>query len=236
MFIAPKQRVEQTGLTLLEVVVGMAILALMAGAIYGIVIGSVESTTTLAQIQTEDRRVESFLERARTALAYLPAGASVELKIIEAEPLRQELIIRGVGDAFVWGDHGWWDKSVVTLAPQRWPEDRVLSGKPQNAALAAVKYSLAMTVPDFYRVDRDGEPFPDSLVHSRQGNQFVQPDAQGRFWVDLLPEVEGVEWRFYDPTKKIWLEQSPAARPPLVEIRLRLPGRKTPLRILYETA
>ena len=240
MFTAPdmcpgKSR-PQRGLTLLEVVVGLAILGLMSGAIYGIVMGSVESTAALAHIQSEDRRVETFLQRTRTAFAHLPAGATLELKVIEAEPLRQELTLRGVNEAFVWGERGGWEKSAVTLAPLRWPEDRAPPpGKPGEALLQQ-RFSLAMTVPDFYRADPDGEPLPDSVLRSRQGHQLLQPDVQGRFWLDLLPEVDRVEWRFYDPAKKTWLELHPPGRPPLIELRLLLPGRKIPLRAVFETA
>jgi hypothetical protein len=64
---------------------------------------------------------------------------------------------------------------------------------------------------------------------------LVQPDAQGRFWLDLLPEVDRVEWRFYDLQKKIWVDQQQAVHPPLVELRLAMPGRKTPIRVVFET-
>jgi prepilin-type N-terminal cleavage/methylation domain-containing protein len=244
MFTAPDIRGKNVrrlrGLTLLEVVVALAILALMSGAIYGIVSGSLESTVTLALIQSEDRRVETFLARTRTALAHLPAGATLELKVTENNPLRQELVLRGVRDAFVWGEYGWWDKPVVTLAPLRWPDDRQppparvdMRGK---SGPVTERFSLAMTVPDFYRTDPDGEPLPESPVRSRQGNQLLQPDRQGRFWLDLLPEVDRVEWRFYDPQKKLWVEQQQPGRPPLIELRLSLPGRKLPLRAVFETA
>jgi prepilin-type N-terminal cleavage/methylation domain-containing protein len=227
----------QRGLTLLEVVVGLAILALMAGAIYGIVMGSVEATATLAQVQSEDRRMETFLDRTRLALAHLPGGASLELKILEAEPLRQEFTLRGVNEAYVWGEHGGWDKPAVTLAPQRWPDDRQPQDKrDKKDTTIAQRFSLAMSVPDFYRENPGGEPALESPLHSRQGHQLLQPDAQGRFWLELLPEVERVEWRFYDPAKKIWVEQQGAGRPPLVELRLKLPGRKYPLRVVFETA
>lgn len=240
MFTAPDIRSgkyrSHRGLTLLEVVVGLAILALMSGAIYGIVMGSVESTASLALIQSEDRRVETFLQRTRTAFAHLPAGATLELKVVEAEPLRQELTLRGVNEAFVWGERGGWEKAAVTLAPLRWPEDRAPQpGKPGDPVLQQ-RFSLAMTVPDFYRADPDGEPLPDSMLRSRQGHQLLQPDVQGRFWLDLLPEVDRVEWRFYDPAKKTWLELHPPGRPPLIELRLLLPGRKIPIRAVFETA
>ena len=245
MFTAPdlhrRRRRGVAGLTLIEVIVGLAILSLMSGAIYEIVSGAVESSATLALLQAEDRRAEAFLNRTRLAFAHLPTGATLELKILENEPLRQELVLRGVGEAFVWGDRGGWSMATVTLAPIRWPDDRKppvgladLRGKGGEPAVQ--RYSLAESVPDFYRTGKDGEPLPDSLVRSRQGTQLLQPDAQGRFWIDLLPEVDRVEWRFYDPQKKIWIEHAPASRPPLIELRLSLPGRKSPIRTVFETA
>lgn len=235
-----RRMAQRCGLTLLEVVVGLAILSLMSAAIYGIVLGSVEATATLSLIQSEDRRVETFLERTRTAFAHLPAGATLELKVLESEPLRQELTLRGVGEAFIWGGNGGWDKRAVSIAPLRWTDERVeratrADGKGKRESGLQQKFSLAMTVPDFYRTDSDGEPLPESPVRSRQGHQLLQPDVQGRFWLDLLPEVESVQWRFYDPAKKLWLELHPAGRPPLIELRLLLPGRKSPLRAVFET-
>jgi hypothetical protein len=191
-------------------------------------------------IQSEDRRVESFLTCARKAFANLPPGTTLELKVVENEPLRQELTFRGVGDAFIWGEHGWWDKPVVTLSSIRWPEDRLppparAEMRGEDTRKVTQRFSFAKSVPDFYRTDPDGEPLPDSPLRSKQGHQYVRPDSQGRFWVDLLPEVERVEWRFYDAAKKTWIEQSPAVRPPLIELRISLPGRKTPLRAVFET-
>jgi hypothetical protein len=239
MCIDPESRLHSRALTLLEVVVGLGILSLMAGAIYGIVNGALESTVTLSLIQSEDRRVEAFLDRTRLAFVHLPATATLELKVLEADPLRQELIIRGVDNAFLWGDNGWWENPTITIAPIRWPEERAPA--PQRADLrnqverVKQRYSLAMTVPDFYRVDADGEPMRDSPIRSRNGNQFVQPDQQGRFWLDLLPEVDRVEWRFYDLSKKTWVELQQPGRPPLIELRLSLPGRKSPIRAVFET-
>ncbi|MDB6071589.1 MAG: hypothetical protein JWL81_2760 [Verrucomicrobiales bacterium] len=234
------------GLTLLEVVVGLAILGLMAGAIYGIVSGSVEATADLATTQREDRRMETFLQRTRQALAHLPAGGTLELKVLENDPLRQEFTLRGVPEAYIHGVNPRWDKPVVTLAPRPWDEDRkkaragsrpptltipgngsAMEGLPEN------RYSLAMTVPDFYRTTDEGESVPESPLQSRQGNQYVRPDDLGRFWVDLLPEVARVEWRFYDPAKKLWVEQQAASRPPMVELLLFLPGRTTPVRSVF---
>jgi prepilin-type N-terminal cleavage/methylation domain-containing protein len=248
MFTAPDLRARRRlrGLTLLEVVVGLTVLALMSGAIYAIVGGSVDSTAALQRIQSQDRRMETFLHRCRAAFAHLPSGATVELRLLENEPLRQELTLRGVPEAFVWGDQAWWAKPVVTLAPQRWPDDRPpppgenrkagAQGRAGNPAQPGERFSLAMTVPDFFKINPEGEPEPDSLIKHRQGNQFLTPDEQGRFWFELLPEVTRVEWRFWDPAKKIWVDQHPAGRPPMIELLLTLPGSKQPIRSLFQTS
>jgi len=243
MFTAPdiigRGRQRQSGLTLLEVVVGLTILAMMSGAIYAIVSGSVESTATLAQLQAEERRVESFLDRCHDAFAHLPAGATIELRLLESEPMRQELTWRGVPEAFAWGEHAWWDKPAVTLAPQPWPDDKpaVLTRfDPRGKGpIPAERFSLSMTVPDFFKTNDKGESEPDSPLKSRQGLPLLLPDKQGRFWFTLLPEIERIEWRFYDPVKKLWVDQHPPGRPPMIELRLAMPGRKMPLRAVFQT-
>ena len=234
------RRRARRGLTLIEVVVGLAILSLMAGAIYAIVSGAVTSSATLALTQKEDRRVEAFLNRVRKSLRSLPAAATLELRVLENDPLRQEFVFTGVPEAFAWGNNQRWDKQLVTLCPMEWEESRLpppaaadTRGKPETPP--SRRYSLSMTAPDFFRLDNDGEPLPDSPVKSRSGTQFLKPDRQGRFWLELLPEVDRVEWRFYDAAKKIWIEKSPPVRPPMVELRLFLPGRVNPLRAVFAT-
>ncbi|MGI8604862.1 MAG: PulJ/GspJ family protein [Verrucomicrobiales bacterium] len=243
MFTVPDIReranLRTSGLTLLEVVVGLAILGLMSGAIYAILSGSVESTAAMAQLQSENRRAETFLQRCHDAFAHLPAAATVELRLLQSEPMRQELTLRGVPEAFAWGERSSWDKPVVTLAVQRWPESQQRlvprSDSGGKVELPPERFSLAMTVPDFFKTNDKGEPEADSPIKSRQGHQFLLPDQQGRFWLDLLPEIERVEWRFYDPARKIWLDQQPPGRPPMIELRLALPGHNVPLRALFET-
>jgi prepilin-type N-terminal cleavage/methylation domain-containing protein len=80
----PRRR-RQHGLTLLEVVVSLAILSLLSTAIYSIIIGAVDATASLAAIESENRRINAFLEQSRSAFAHFPQGASAELKIIESK-------------------------------------------------------------------------------------------------------------------------------------------------------
>ena len=153
--------------------------------------------------------------------------------------MRQELTLRNVPEAFAWGEHSWWDKPVVTLAPQPWPDDRRprvgrsdLRGEGEEPS---ERFALSMTVPDFFKTNAEGEPDPDSPIKAKQGHQLLMPDRQGRFWFELLPEIDRIEWRFYDPAKKSWVDQQAAGRPPMIELRLNLPGRKEPLRAVFQT-
>ncbi|MFN0127067.1 MAG: type II secretion system protein J [Verrucomicrobiales bacterium] len=246
MCTAPDSWRRARGLTLLEVVVGLAILSLMAGAIYAIVLGSIESTATLRTMQLEDRRLGAVLNQIRVAIGRLPDGASLELRRLEIEPPRQELILRGVPTAFLWGDRSRWDSGVITLAPQPWPEEKIAAALARRAQQTAPgsppppasvrPLSFSFTVAEFYRTGREGEPLPDSPLQSKQGHQFLRPDAQGRFWFDLLPEVDRVEWKFYDAARKIWVDQLPPGRPPMIELLLTLPGRTTPVRTVFATS
>src|SRR5690606_4904883 len=218
----------------------LAILSMMAGAIYAIVTGAVTSAATLELTQREDRRVETFLNRARSAFGRMPAGATVALKLLESEPLRQELTLRGVPEAFVWGSKPRWDRPEVTLSPMPWEDDdtppTAESRLRGDGDPPAEHYALSMSVPDFYRTTEDGAPLPDSPMKSSQGHRLLKPDPLGRFWFDLLPEVDRVEWRFYDPAKKEWIDQSPPARPPMIELLLYLPGRTTAVRAVFATS
>ncbi len=232
----PRRR-RQLGLTLLEVVVSLAILSLLSTAIYSIIIGAVDATASLAAIESENRRINAFLEQSRSAFAHFPQGASAELKIIESEPLRQELTLRGVTNAFIWGPQGSWEQPAVTLTPRPWPESRLKTLTNTSASTTPPRHSsLAMSVPDFFRTNPDGTPLHDSPLQSPTGNQLTEPDEKGRFWMDLIPDVQSVTWRFWDPSAKKWLDHSGPTRPILVEIQILLPGRTHPVRAVFATS
>ena len=61
----------------------------------------------------------------------------------------------------------------------------------------------------------------------------MEPDEKGRYWLELLPEVTDLKWRFYDAKKKIWREEHRAARPPLIELTLTPFSRPYPIRVVF---
>lgn len=93
-----------------------------------------------------------------------------------------------------------------------------------------------MSVPDFFIPPDPSDPQPQArgMIRSEKGNQYVRPDVQGRFWLELLPAIGELKWRFWDPGRKQWLDEQPPGRPPLIELTLLSQGAKNPLRVVFE--
>lgn len=70
---------KQSGFTILEIILAMAVLALIAGAIYAISMAAMQATQETLQEQLTIRRLEGFLRVTRDAFLNLPANGSVYL-------------------------------------------------------------------------------------------------------------------------------------------------------------
>jgi prepilin-type N-terminal cleavage/methylation domain-containing protein len=256
---APERRpAGRAGFTLIEVVVAIAILALMAGTIFAIVEGSTRASVEIAELRQEDARVEACLAQFREMFAGLPGGATLELRLVESAPLMQELVVRGAPGAFVFGDDPAHEVPELAFALRRYADtapaasstagtaspfsrrDRRLEGElaaaGAGADAAAEPMFLGLSTPGFFREPPAGAPagaVTRSPVKRREGNQFVRPDREGRFWIELVPDIAEVRWAFYDPGNKRWLEKAGAGRPPLVELSLRPRGRTSPVREVF---
>ncbi len=57
----------------------------------------------------------------------------------------------------------------------------------------------------------------------------------GADWLRLLPDLRGVTWRFYDPSREDWVEEWPEGneRPPLAELTLELLGEEAPQKFVF---
>ena len=69
----------QSGFTILEVILAMAVLALLAGAIYAISMAAMQATHETLEEELTIRRLEGFLRITRDAFLNLPANGSVYL-------------------------------------------------------------------------------------------------------------------------------------------------------------
>jgi hypothetical protein len=236
----------QGGITILEVIVALTVLSFLAGAIFMIVYGSTSAAAELERDRIVNRRIKMFIRTLEKTFHTMPANASVELRVKERDPLLQELVIREVPTAFVFGREPAWDYPEITIALRRVEAER-LTATQRAAALTPLaesggeKFSfeatgdhepkyVGLSNPRFFirRDPKTGEELEDFA------NPLVISDEQGRQWLELLPGIAMMEWRFYDAGKKKWFDERPAQRPPLIELLLTPKGHLTPMRIIFE--
>ncbi len=110
--LAPRARhSRRRGFTLLEVMMGLAVLGIVAGAMFGLIQSSLVSAAQARQIELRRQEVSGFLELVRTALIDLPGDATLYLNIREDSGKNYpELIFQDAPGLLSWG-------SLVSTAP-----------------------------------------------------------------------------------------------------------------------
>lgn len=217
------------GFTLLEVALGVTILAILAGTMFTIVQSSLQAASDIEVVQRDNRRMERYVFLLKQLFRTLPPNGKVGLKIIERNPLVQELTLTGAPEAFVWGDEPV-SNEAITMALVRYPEALVTEDTPE--------YFLGISRPDFFRPDpeegRSVALTSGALTYPvGQRNLPIIADDKGRYWLPLLPGVRSITWKFYQMDKKRWIEESGPARPPLIELIIQPFERNTPIRSVF---
>ena len=209
------------GFTLIEVIVALVILVILSGTIFAIVDQSVRATVDLEIVEREDRRIERFLRLVEETIAALPAGGSLEIRLVEQDPMMQELIVRGMPHGFALG-HDPTQMGETTIAIRR------REAGDGETPLGGPEYFIGMTKSNFFpNVDPE-------LREAMRENLTLNPDEKGRHWLELVPKVRRMEWRFWDAGKKRWYEKRPASRPPMVELLLWPYDGELPIRVVFD--
>jgi prepilin-type N-terminal cleavage/methylation domain-containing protein len=231
--------------TLLEVILALTILSLITGTIYAIVGGSTQATIEIQAIQKENRRGKAFIEQLRRMFATMPANGQIELRVNEQDPLLQELVVRNVPDAFLFGEKPVRDQQEITLALRRpeFPPALVAEGKvaapavqkpdpnnPSGDAAESDIFYLGLSSPDFF-AKKDAKSGANLLPEE---NPMLVKDEKGRYWMELLPELAGLQWHVWDAGKKQWIEKAGAGKPQRLQLSLYQKGRTTPHIIIFE--
>ncbi|MEZ5324517.1 MAG: type II secretion system protein [Verrucomicrobiales bacterium] len=231
--------------TLLEVIMALAILSLLTGMIFAIVGGSTQATIEVQAIQKENRRSKAFIEELRRIFATFPVNGQIELRVIEQDPLMQELVIRNAPDAFLFGANAVRDKKEITLGLRRpeLPPALVAAGQvaepvaqkpdsedPNADATPPPLYYLGLSSPDFFQ-KRDAQSGADL---EPEENPMLVKDEKGRYWMELMPELSGLQWHVWDPGKKQWLDKAGAGKPKRLQLSIFQKGRTTPQIVIYE--
>lgn len=72
---APHERAgAEGGFTLLEVIVGIALIVMLIGGVYGIADGAIKLTSTMSELRVSETRITNFIGQWREYLETLPSG------------------------------------------------------------------------------------------------------------------------------------------------------------------
>lgn len=218
-----KRRVKaRQGFTLIEVVIGITILAMITVTLFAIIRGSMRGAAEIEQLQRESDSVNRFIELSRRTFATLPATATLTLKLVQnTEPIIQELTITGSPDCFPFG------LNPITL------KDTTLRLRPHPDGLTDEN-----GMPLHYLCLSRSDLIPqtdDRQTGTRQETTgLYAPDEEGRYWMPLLPDVVSFKWRFFVEKEDTWYEEwSKSAWPDLIEGQLVLKNRTLPIRMVF---
>jgi prepilin-type N-terminal cleavage/methylation domain-containing protein len=223
----------RSGFTLLELILGLSLLALFTVMVTGVMRSSLRSVFWAQQMQLETDQLNRFILLCRQTFQNLPAPAILTLKITETGmPVQQELTISGVPEAFAFGTNPMsYKDSILGLRP-----DLVATEALNNDPTAQVPqgdarlYFIGLSREDLIPTD----PTQTNKIASTTGEGLAMPDDQGRVWMPLLANVTSVSWRFYKEDEDLWKEEWDSTDlPQLVEMNLVLQGRTLPLRSVF---
>jgi prepilin-type N-terminal cleavage/methylation domain-containing protein len=215
------------GFTLLEMILGLTLLALFSVAVTSIMSATLRTTFLARNSQMETDQVNRFVLLCRHTFQNLPSTAILSLKIIETgTPIQQELTISGVPETFAFGTNPMsYKDSILGLRP-----DLEATEDTANAMGERI-YNIALSREDIIPHD----PTQANVISSAIGEGLAAPDDQGRVWMPLLASVTSLTWRFLDTQDDtLWKEEWDSTDlPPLVEMNLLLKGRTLPIRTVF---
>lgn len=198
-------RARQRGFTLLEVVLGMAIIGLIVSGIYAVAVGTVKLSNAVADSQNEEIRLHNFLRLLRRNFERFPGNAGITMMPVNGNSTSDftefDVVFYNYPLAFYWPSVPAGSARVVLMAKRS-------SRGPLDVGLLY----LDEEAPEDYR--------------SAMGGITQLPGL----WLPLLSDVERFRWTFFDETlgdSGEWLEvwEDPQRRPGIVRLELRFLGQ-----------
>ena len=211
------------GFSLFEIAVALTILGLISGAIFSILWQAGDAATEIRELDRRDEEVSRFLALLRDSIEHLPQDGTLEMvPAEEAASGYPELKIGNSATAFTFGEIvGSAEEVVISLRPGT---GTTQEGEPT--------FDLALSRPDFAPEDTDGS----GMALRVSGDDFLQTDEEGRYWLPLLTGVTAASWNFWDEDQQTWLEEwtDDSKMPPLLAFSFDDSFRPVPLRVVFE--
>ena len=170
----------------------MAILGLISSAVLSVLWQAGDAAAEIRYLDRRDEEVYRFVDLLRETIEALPPDATLSMSpSSETESGYDELKLENASTAFVFGETvGSTDEVFIALRPSVDPG----TGEP--------RFDLALSRSDFVPDDQDGS----GMVFQAGGEDMLQSDDQGRYWLPLLTGVAGATGRFWDEENQAWID------------------------------
>ena len=159
------------GFTLIEIVLGMAILGLIVSGIYAVAVGTVKLSNAVSESQNEEIRLHNFLRLLRRNFERMPGNATITMLPLNGNPPETDVVFYNYPLAYYWPSVPAGSSRVV-----------LMSRKSSRGTLDVGLLYLDEEAPEDYR--------------SSMGGASQQPGL----WLNLLSDVMVFEWSFFDET------------------------------------
>ena len=189
------------GFTLIEIVLGMAILGLIVSGIYAVAVGTVQLSNAVSESQNEEIRLHNFLRLLRRNFERMPGNAGITMLPLNGNPPETDIVFYNYPLAYYWPSVPAGSSRVV-----------LMSKKSSRGTLDVGLLYLDEEAPEDYR--------------SSMGGINQQPGL----WLNLLSDVMVFRWTFFDETlgdAGEWVElwEDPQKRPGIVRLELQFYGQ-----------
>ncbi len=211
------------GFTLIEVIIGLTILSMITGTLFAIIKGAVSGAADIERVQRENDSVNRLIELFRQTFQTMPSTGTLTLKITQqTDPVMQELTIGSAPHSFAFGTSPIsYKDNIIGLQADAAQTTSAESGLP--------RYNLSLSREDLIPKTDDNQ-----MSVRQDVNSVTAPDAEGRYWMPLLPAVTSLSWKFYKLSDDTWVEEwSESKWPDLIEMNLVMEGRTLPIRSVF---
>jgi prepilin-type N-terminal cleavage/methylation domain-containing protein len=214
---------EQKGFSLFEIVIALAIMSLIAGAVLSVLWQAGDTAADIRYLDRREEEVNRFADLLRQTIEGLPSDAEMTLTPPQdSDSGYHELKLGNTPTAFIFGTRvGSVEEAYLAMIP----------GEPSRFDGSAT-FDLALSRSDFAPSDSDGS----GMVFNAGANEMLRTDESGRYWLPLLTGITGASWKFWDEEQEEWLDEwtDDDRLPTLLEFSLLDSGATIPLRTVYQ--
>jgi len=194
------------GFTLLEVILGLALIVLLIGGIYSIAAASLQMSNSVVENQAEEMHLHSFVNLLRRNIEGLPGNARIRMEAptTTGGSYNSEFVLEQYPLAFSWSNVAAGSR-IVILATEKDP-------------LGGIRFRVR------YLNEEEAEAYESGNLQADDGISL-----------ELLDGVRSVLWRFYDSQTKEWVEEWPNSgqRPSMIELNFEFFDGSPPTRAVF---